>query len=315
MPVGELPINSSDSVTTPSVVIDAILLALNSVNKRLFPVPGLMMKGWFGVGKSVMSIVGVTLAITAVKALAIQMLPSGPAAMEPGESTPVNSVITPVGVMRPNLPWESIRRRQHESSKYSGREIMTPDSIVGLIGEPDIAIRPRGDAHAHSEKGELALGDVARWRDKGDLTGRAFAEPDITVWTRSDEGRVTQGRGDEVTDLTARSDTGDFVAIREGEPEVAVRAHGDRERLRTSPDRERTLRYRLGGGTCHRKSDHGKSEAKFRVKFPPKSGDHTDPIDLTKVSCHGATLDGGVSSSTGNRLQSCYFSKVCFATF
>src|SRR6266446_5709429 len=99
MPVGELPTNSDDSVTIPSVVIDAILLALNSVNKRLFPFPGLMMKGWFGVGKSVMSIVGVTLAIMAVKALAIQMLPSAPVIMSPGKAFGVGStnlVNTPV---------------------------------------------------------------------------------------------------------------------------------------------------------------------------------------------------------------------------
>ncbi len=31
------------------------------------------------------------------------MLPSGPAAMELGEFTPLNSVITPLGVILPNL--------------------------------------------------------------------------------------------------------------------------------------------------------------------------------------------------------------------
>ena len=45
MPVGALRMNSADSVTTPSVVIEAILFALNSVKSRLFSLPGRMMVG------------------------------------------------------------------------------------------------------------------------------------------------------------------------------------------------------------------------------------------------------------------------------
>ena len=52
-----------------------------------------MMDGVCGTGKIVTSMAGVTLAIVGVKALAIQILPSGPAAIEVGESTPLNSVI------------------------------------------------------------------------------------------------------------------------------------------------------------------------------------------------------------------------------
>src|SRR5690349_17475940 len=103
IPMGALWGNSTDSVTTPSVVIEAILLALNSVNKRLFELPGRMIVGVLGVGKIVMSRAGVTRAISDRKALAIQMLPSGPAVIDVGALTPVNSVISPVGVMRPNL--------------------------------------------------------------------------------------------------------------------------------------------------------------------------------------------------------------------
>jgi len=65
-----------------SVVIEAILLALNSVNKRLFELPGRMIVGGLGVWKIVISTVGVTRATSETKALEIQMLPSGPAAME-----------------------------------------------------------------------------------------------------------------------------------------------------------------------------------------------------------------------------------------
>src|SRR5437763_3784155 len=103
IPVGALWKNSGDSVTTPSVVIEAILLALNSVNKRLFELPGRMIVGVLGVWKIVISTVGVTRATSETKALEIQMLPSGPAAMELGEFTPLNSVITPLGVILPNL--------------------------------------------------------------------------------------------------------------------------------------------------------------------------------------------------------------------
>lgn len=63
-----------------------------------------MTVGVLGVGKIVITSAGVTRAISAEKALAIQIFPSGPAAIEVGESTPVNSVIAPLGVIRPNFP-------------------------------------------------------------------------------------------------------------------------------------------------------------------------------------------------------------------
>jgi hypothetical protein len=104
IPTGALLTNSGDSVTTPSVVIEAILLALNSVNSKLFAFPGRMIVGVEGVGNVVIaSVVGVTRAITDVKALVTQRLPSGPAAIEPGAVTPLNSVINPLGVTRANL--------------------------------------------------------------------------------------------------------------------------------------------------------------------------------------------------------------------
>ena len=62
-----------------------------------------MIVGGLGVWKIVISTVGVTRATSETKALEIQMLPSGPAAMELGEFTPLNSVITPLGVILPNL--------------------------------------------------------------------------------------------------------------------------------------------------------------------------------------------------------------------
>src|SRR5206468_10351886 len=103
IPLGALPTFTGGSVTTPLVVIEAILLAVNAVNSTLFGLAGRMIVGVAGVGKIVIASVGVTRATCGVKALAIQRLPSGPAAMEVGALTPVNSVMTPSGVMRPNL--------------------------------------------------------------------------------------------------------------------------------------------------------------------------------------------------------------------
>src|SRR5256885_11322826 len=103
IPSGALPGNSVDSVTAPSIVIVANLLALNSVNSKYGPFPGRMIVGVAGVGKRVIWTEGVTRATCGLKALVIHRLPSGPAAIEPGAVSPVNSVITPLGVTRPNL--------------------------------------------------------------------------------------------------------------------------------------------------------------------------------------------------------------------
>jgi hypothetical protein len=45
MPSGALFGNGSDSVTTPSVVIDAMVLPVKEVKRRLSPAPGRMMDG------------------------------------------------------------------------------------------------------------------------------------------------------------------------------------------------------------------------------------------------------------------------------
>src|SRR4029078_1970854 len=104
MPSGALFGNGVDSVTTPSVVIEAIVFPVNEVKRRLSPAPGRIKEGVCGTGKVVITPAVVTLEIVGVNELAIQILPSGPAAMDPGESTPVNSVITPLGVIFANLP-------------------------------------------------------------------------------------------------------------------------------------------------------------------------------------------------------------------
>src|SRR4029077_16089752 len=95
---------ATDSVTTPSVVMEAILFTPNSVKSRLFLFPGRMFDAGLGIEKVVVaSVVGFTRVTWGKKALVIQRLPSGPAAIEPGELRPVNSVITPSGVTRAYL--------------------------------------------------------------------------------------------------------------------------------------------------------------------------------------------------------------------
>jgi hypothetical protein len=49
--------NAGDSVATPLVVIAPILFALTSVKRRLFWLPGRMIAGVLGVGKSIVAAV------------------------------------------------------------------------------------------------------------------------------------------------------------------------------------------------------------------------------------------------------------------
>src|ERR1051325_6777056 len=104
MPSGALLGNGSDSITTPSVVIEAIVFAVKEVKRRLSPAPGRMIDGVCGTGKTVIAPAVVTLAIVGVKALPTQRWSSGRAGIDVGESTPVTSVIWPVGVIFANLP-------------------------------------------------------------------------------------------------------------------------------------------------------------------------------------------------------------------
>ena len=57
------------------------------------------------------------------------MLPSGPAAMELGEFTPLNSVITPLGVILPNLSTAcSVNRKCLPSAPV----VMSPGKEFGV---------------------------------------------------------------------------------------------------------------------------------------------------------------------------------------
>ncbi len=241
--------------------------------------------GVLGVWKIVISTVGVTRATSETKALEIQMLPSGPAAMELGEFTPLNSVITPLGVILPNLRGdvarERIRCRCRKLRKNAGRGIVPPNGMIGLISKPNIAIRAGGDTHAHPEEGELELSDRASWCDRRNLPCRPFAEPDVAVGARSDESWIAQGRGNEVSKLALGSDAGDLIAIGKSEPKITIRPHRDREGLAASANGEAlgsnwcvARRQRLGGRTPYAEREHGEAEGKFRSECVAKGGEY-----------------------------------------
>src|SRR4030095_3021661 len=113
----------------------------------------------------------------------------------------------------------------YEFRESAGRELVTPDGMIGLVGKPDVAIGPGGDAHADPEKGELIFRDDSIRGDRRNFARRAFAEPDVAVWPRRDECRIAQARRPRVADAPVRNDPGDLAAVGKREPEGAVFAH------------------------------------------------------------------------------------------
>src|SRR4029453_226583 len=95
-----------------------------------------------------------------------------------------------------------------ESREPAARQLITPDGMIGLVGKPDIAIGPGGDAHADAEKRKLIFCDDSIRRDRSNFARRTFAEPDVAVWPRRDERRIAQAWGPKVTDDAARGDAG-----------------------------------------------------------------------------------------------------------
>lgn len=176
---------------------------------------------------------------------------------------------------------ESIRRRQHEAGEDSGREIITPDSIVGLIAEPDVAIGAGSDAHGRPEKGKLDLGNIACWRDKGDLPGRAFTEPDTPIGARSNEGRVAQTGSHEVTDHAARvMRVTSLLLERVNQKLASAPMVMEKGWLPCWIGKERVAASAWD-------SDYHEAEAKFRVKLISKGVNRRPgPTGLIKVSYH-----------------------------
>src|SRR5262249_15251214 len=186
-----------------------------------------------------------------------------------------------------NVTGERIGCRRWEFSKPAGCDLETPDSMIGLIGKPDVAIGPGGNTDAHPEKGELILRDDSIRRDRSNLAGRAFTEPDVTVWPRRDECRIAQARRPGVLDISLRTDASDFAAIRKSEPKLAVLAHRDRERLGASKDREAFARRRLGSNAACREGERGEAADKLEMKLTPgKDEDVNGAPDEVKTRYH-----------------------------
>ena len=99
-----------------------------------------------------------------------------------------------------NVARKGIGRGCLEFSKRAGRDLETPDGMIGLIRKPDVAIGPGRDADADTEKGELILRDDSIRSDRSNLAGRAFPKPDVAVWPRRDECRIAQARSPGVVD-------------------------------------------------------------------------------------------------------------------
>ena len=171
------------------------------------------------------------------------------------------------------------------------RQLVTPDGMIGLVGKPDVAIGPGGDAHADAEKGELIFHDDSIRRNRSNFARRAFAEPDVAVWPRRDECRIAQARRPEVIDAAAWSDPGDFAAVGKCEPEVAVFAHGDRERLAASTNRKGFERRRLRRGAGCEDREQSEAKSKFRVKLMPEGGERYHRRFEKMMACyHGASV-------------------------
>jgi hypothetical protein len=173
-----------------------------------------------------------------------------------------------IGASR-NVARKGIERGCWEFRESAGRELVTPDGMIGLVGKLDVAIGPGGDAHADPEKGELIFRDDSIRRDRSNFARRAFAEPDVAVWPRRDKCRIAQARSPGVADTAVRNDPGDFATVGKREPEAAIFAHRDRERLAASTDGDAFDRRRLGSNAGCREGERGESAGKLEMKLMP----------------------------------------------
>ena len=180
--------------------------------------------------------------------------------------------------------------------------------MIGLVGKPDVAIGPGGDAHADPEKGELIFRDDSIRRDRSNFACRAFAEPDVAVWPWRDECRIAQARRPGVADAAVRNDPGDFATVGKCEPEAAIFAHRDRERLAASTDRDAFDRRCLGSNAACREGEYGQCAGKLEMKLLPggnEGGD--DGLDGVKTRYHkGNNFGTHLRIAKCNGLRRCY---------
>ena len=147
-----------------------------------------------------------------------QRLPSGPAVMPFGPLLAVmpveNSVTMPAGVIRPiRLPVYSVNQRlpsgpADDAVRAAARRDPgelgdgacrgdPADLVAVVLGEPEIAVRPRRDAVGAARRRDGELGDRAAGGDAADLVvGILLGEPEVAVRSRRDAGRAAACGGD-----------------------------------------------------------------------------------------------------------------------
>ncbi len=208
----------------------------------------------------------------------------------------------PIGASR-NVARKGIGCGRLEFSKRAGRDLETPDGMIGLVGKPDVAIGAGGDAHADPEKGELIFRYDSIRRNRSNLARRTFAEPDVAVWPGRDKCRIAQAWGPGVVDHALRSDPGDFAATGKGEPEVAVLAHRDREWLGASKDRGG-----LGSNATSREDECGDTAREVETELTRGGREACNGrFDKMKINFHASKrYANGSRIAKYNGLRGCY---------
>src|SRR5207245_839992 len=128
------------------------------------------------------------------------------------------------------------------------------DTAAGVLGEPEVAVRPGGDppGPAAGCDADGGLRHHPLRRDARDAVRGVLGEPEVAIRAAGGDG------GAELGDDVVRRDAADMVAGVLGEPEVAVRSHRDAGRPAASGDALAELSYALRPGG--RGSDRGQAE-------------------------------------------------------
>src|SRR5262249_26729283 len=109
------------------------------------------------------------------------------------------------------------------------RQVQPADPAAHGLGEPDVAVRPDGDApgrcSGRDARGELS--ERARGGEAADPASTELGEPEVAVRPGRDLLGATTDVGGDLGEDARGGDPADQAKIRYGEPEVAVRPGGD----------------------------------------------------------------------------------------
>jgi hypothetical protein len=158
-------------------------------------------------------------------------------------------------------------RWQEEGGHEPGR---TPDSVV-VLGEPEVAVRARGDLDRLAQASrDRELSDGSRRRDAADLPDE-LREPEVCVGPGHDASREAPRRRErELRQLAAPADASDPAPVLLGKPEALVRPRGNVNR-RAPDNRKRDLRHDLASRGARRNPENaGQDEPGKAAKQSPK---------------------------------------------